>query len=109
MEDKKDYCNVQTIQAELSKLITSDNIQKESALTIMQLFYSMETLLMRMLHEKENEISKLEFDLKMLRMELENKRLLDTSIQVQENHSAEIEKHVVLINQLQTEINKRKK
>jgi len=109
MEEKKDYYDVQSIQAELSKLIASDNIQKESALNIMQLFYSMETLLTQMLHEKEKHINKLVFDLKMVQMELENKRLLDSSKQVQEDHSAEIEKHVVLIKQLQTELNKRKK
>lgn len=108
--------DIVNIKTSFEQLTSDENIGKEPALQIMQLFHSMETLLIKSEHMRFRETAELKHELESMRIRNDHDELKRTHAELEqrfseneENFSARLGEQAQHINHLQDQLNAPKK
>ena len=111
--------DIDRVKEEFNTLVLSDNIDKEHALKIINLQHTMESLFQKHVFERDREINRLAFELRVSKMkqehdtilkkmndcEEERKSIVQKAMEDTAEFTRQIDEHVLTINRLQTMVN----
>jgi len=117
--DEPIFDDANHVKEEFNTLVMSEKIDKEHALKIINLQHTMETLFQKHIYERDREISRLAFELRVSKMKQEHDYLSKKMSECEEERlsivqkavgdtaefTRQIEDHVLTINRLQTMVN----